>query len=96
MRTLVKYLGIPEYRPLFHAMVDKLGLRDALVARPHRVAVVARAEARCAGCGQEKACSAWLAENDDPAEAPAYCRNHDLFERIKREVEAERGLQLAS
>jgi hypothetical protein len=30
-----------------------------------------------------------------PAEAPYFCKNHDLFERLKHEIESEAALQTA-
>jgi len=76
-------------------MVDKLGLRSALESRPHADKVMKRAQARCADCGQEDACTTWMAENDQPGEAPEYCRNHDMFERLKHDLAMEGQVEAA-
>lgn len=96
MFSIRQIFGHQERGTLFDAMVDKLGLREAMVSRPNSAGVMRRADARCAQCGQETACSQWLAERETADEAPSYCRNHDLFERIKHDIEAEGGLHLAS
>jgi hypothetical protein len=54
-----------------------------------------RAQQRCANCGREDTCQNWLAENETPSEAPYFCKNHDMFERLKHDIEAEKELQTA-
>lgn len=95
MLSLRHFLAAPERGRLFHVMVDKLRMRAALASRPAAEAVMKRAQARCAGCGREDTCQSWLAENERPAEAPYFCKNHDLFERLKHDIEAEKDLQTA-
>ncbi|TCD14495.1 DUF6455 family protein [Oricola cellulosilytica] len=80
---------------LFQAMLDKLGLRQAILTRHNSGTVMRRAEERCAECGREESCRIWLDEMDEPIEAPRFCRNHDLFERLKHDIEAEELLQTA-
>ena len=80
---------------LFHVMINRLGMRDALASRPNSEAVARRAQARCADCGRESACQTWLADNAAPSEAPSFCKNHDLFERLKHEIEAAPARQAA-
>lgn len=84
-----------EGQPLFQAMLDKLGLRKAILSRQNSATVMRRAGERCAECGREESCRIWLDEMDEPAEAPRFCRNHDLFERLKHDIEAEELLQTA-
>lgn len=95
MLSIRQFFAVAERGGLFHVMVDKLGMRDALQSRPNSEAVIKRAEARCAGCGRESECQTWMAENAAPVETPGYCRNHDLFERLKHDIEAEAALQTA-
>jgi len=95
MLSLRHFFAAPERGALFHVMVDKLGLRTALEARPGSDAVMKRAQARCAGCGREDTCQSWMAENEIAPEAPYFCKNHDMFERLKHDIEAEKQLQTA-
>ncbi|MCI5075840.1 DUF6455 family protein [Oricola sp.] len=95
MLSIRHFFATPRRGMLFHVMVEKLGLRQALDARPQVEAVVKRAQSRCAGCGREDSCQVWLSDNDSPAEAPYFCKNHDMLERLKHEVEAEAVLQPA-
>ena len=94
MLSLRHFLEAPERGSLFQAMVDKLRMRLALTARPQSAAVMKRAAERCAECGREDSCVAWMAANAEPDEAPYFCKNHDLFERLKHDIEAERTLEV--
>ncbi|MGQ7792988.1 DUF6455 family protein [Faunimonas sp. B44] len=40
------------------------------------------ATAACMGCDAEQACAHWLAEAQDGAEPPDFCRNVDIFRRL--------------
>jgi hypothetical protein len=95
MLSLRHFFEAPERGKLFHVMVEKLGLGDAIASRPHAKEVTKRAQARCAECGREDSCMTWLAENEEPAEAPYFCKNHDMFERLKHDIEAENDFQAA-
>ncbi len=72
---------------LFDAMVDKLGVRGAMAERGDQGNLMRRAVSRCMGCTDGKACSHWLDTLETAAEAPNYCRNHDMFARLKNEIE---------
>ncbi|MEM6341058.1 MAG: DUF6455 family protein [Pseudomonadota bacterium] len=39
---------------------------------------------RCAGCTEHETCAKLQAENDTLEQAPSYCRNKALFERLIR------------
>ena len=95
MLSLRHFFDAPERGSLFHVMVDKLGLRAAIESRPHAKDVMARAQARCADCGREDTCQSWLAENDQPGEAPYFCKNHDMFERLKHDIGLEKDVEVA-
>ena len=87
MLSLQRFFDVPARRTLFHAMLDKLGLRDAITSLDSSAAVMARADKRCADCGREDSCAVWLAETVQSDEAPYFCKNHDLFERVKHDIE---------
>jgi len=95
MLSFRHFFPAPEKGWLFRVMVEKLGMRAELESRPNSDAVANRAQARCADCGREDTCQVWMAENDAPGEAPYFCRNHDLFERLKHDIEVEAALQTA-
>lgn len=95
MLSIRHFFSAPERGALFHVMVDRLGLRAALEARPSADAVMKRAQTRCADCGREDTCQVWMAENEQPDAAPYFCKNSDMFERLKHEIEAETALQTA-
>lgn len=68
---------------LLERMIDRLSLRRQIKELNDAPGVMRRATIRCLSCGHSEACSAWLDEHPDADEAPLYCRNHDLFERIR-------------
>ena len=74
---------------LMERMMGTLGVKERIAELPHRGEVLRRASARCMGCGEVEACSMWLEGHDHAEEAPTYCRNHDLFARLTRQIEAE-------
>jgi len=78
---------------LLERMTAKLGLRSHMAALPGSANVLRRAEARCFTCGHADACESWLSSAESPAEAPGYCRNHDLFARLAAQSESGRGTQ---
>lgn len=73
---------------LIDAMISKLGLSREMRQLPGNRAVMQRATQRCLHCDSSEACQQWLASADTPRSAPAYCRNHDLFERVIAGMEA--------
>jgi len=95
MLSIRHFFAAPERGALFQVMVDKLGLRAALEARPNSESVMKRAQSRCADCGREDTCQTWMAENEQPGEAPYFCSNHDMFERLKHDIEAETAVRAA-
>lgn len=74
---------------LMERMMRTLDVKKGFADLPNRGEVLRRASARCLGCGKVEACSTWLDGHDHAVEAPAYCRNHDLFARLTRQIEAE-------
>ena len=90
MSLLAMYNKMMRQADLMDTMIDTLGVRSALESRPDQANVMRRAAGRCMGCNESAACEQWLTENDSAAEAPQYCRNHDMFERLIHDIEAER------
>ena len=70
--------------PLMERMFRRLDVEDVLTSLPHGPEVLRRAAARCAACDSASACEAWLDDAASPREAPRFCRNHDLIERLRR------------
>jgi hypothetical protein len=90
MSLLAMYRRMIRKADLMEKMIDTVDARDALQSRADHANVLRRAANRCMTCAQPDACENWLADHDSAEEAPAYCRNHDLFERLKHDIEAER------
>jgi len=75
---------------LLDRMMATLGVRGKFASLPNGPEVLRRAATRCMTCGRADACAAWLDEDRNRIEAPGFCRNHDLFERLKHRIEADR------
>ena len=73
---------------LMEAMFERLGANAWFARNAHGPEVLRRATVRCGTCDSTKACSQWLDANPVAQEAPAFCRNHDLLERIRRDLPA--------
>ena len=74
---------------LMEAMIRKLGLSGQIRRLPDTAQVMGNAAHRCLNCEQPDACQEWLARENSPHHAPAYCRNREFFERIIAETEAD-------
>lgn len=70
---------------LMDDMMVTLQVRQALSELPNSGHVLRRAAIRCLNCGESESCKAWLDGHWQEDEAPSYCRNRDLFARIKRQ-----------
>ncbi len=68
---------------LIEQMMTTLEVRDRFAELPSGGEVLRNAMLRCMSCGKPDACSAWLAEHGSAEEAPDFCRNHDLFARLR-------------
>lgn len=71
---------------LMQGMFSRLGVRDWFAEHGGGPQALRRAALRCASCTDTEACAAWLDGNASAEHAPAFCRNHDLVERIKRQT----------
>ncbi|MBO6553093.1 MAG: hypothetical protein JJ926_04650 [Roseitalea sp.] len=90
MSLLAMYRRMIRKADLMEKMIDTVDARDALQSRADHANVLRRAANRCMTCAEPDACEKWLAGHDRAEEAPGYCRNHDLFERLKHDIEAEK------
>ncbi len=67
---------------LMDRMMRKLGVRDAVKDMPDAPSVMRSATVRCLSCGHAGECASWLDQAAEPAHAPSYCRNRELFEFV--------------
>ena len=82
LRNLLNWLA--RHPDQLDRMMDALGLRSAVEALPDSANVLQRAADRCQSCEHAERCAAWLDANAKADEAPRYCRNHALFQRVSR------------
>jgi len=68
---------------LFERMMATLDVRDRLGRLQGGGDALRDAAAQCRSCGDPDACRAWLASHGSAEEAPGFCRNHDLFARLR-------------
>ncbi len=87
MKLFSRQRGTNEGGDLKDAMVTRLGLKQAMDALPDHANIQERARKRCITCNSATDCAQWLATENAPEEAPDYCKNHDLFERIMDRME---------
>lgn len=80
-----------SHMDLMDRMMNTLGVTARIKTIPGAASVLRRATTRCIGCNSTEACGAFLDSHASADEAPAYCRNHDLFERLKRQIDAEQA-----
>jgi uncharacterized protein DUF6455 len=67
-----------------HAMMDRLDVDAAALARARQGEVYAEARARCLTCGTSDKCLRWLDRERAPEEPPAFCSNLRLFQQYRR------------
>lgn len=75
---------------LMMRMIRTLGLTDRIAELPDAARVLRRAAVRCETCSAPEECAHWLEDHAAASEAPAYCRNGDLFARMTERIEAEK------
>lgn len=76
---------------LMDRMMNAVGVTERFKTLPGSANVLRRAAARCRQCKDAGGCQALLNTNESLDEAPDFCRNHDLFARLKREIEADQA-----
>lgn len=81
--TMMKRAGLVD------RMAKTVGAKNALAQHPSRAALTRRAVTRCGTCDETSACKQWLSDHETADQAPGYCRNHDLFERLKKAAEPD-------
>lgn len=82
MSFLDYFTRLNERALLMEAMIATLGLSETMDNLPDHRNVHRRATTRCLSCEFHDECALWLANNDTADEAPYYCKNHDLFDRM--------------
>lgn len=82
MSVLDIFSRLTQQADLMDAMMDKLGVANEMRHMPDHAAVLRRAANRCLTCEKPDSCQHWLNNESHPDEAPAFCKNHDLFERV--------------
>lgn len=88
MRILDFFTRLMHRADRFETMADRLGVAEDLEKLSDHAGVVNRAVDRCMSCGKTEACQQWLDQNGTSEQAPDYCPNHDLFERLMKSSQA--------
>ena len=88
MSVLDIFSRLTKQADLMDAMMKKLDVADEIWKLPDHAGVLRRAANRCLTCDRTDACQQWLEHEVDADEAPSFCRNHDLFERVLANAEA--------
>jgi hypothetical protein len=63
-------------------MMRRFHVDDALATLPQRMRT--DAVERCRSCGRQELCRAWLDAGTQAPEPPAYCRNGQLIDDLRR------------
>lgn len=87
MSVLDIFTRLTKQADLMNAMMSKLGVTDEMWNLPDHAGVLRRAANRCLTCDKPDACAHWLAHEASPGEAPEFCRNHDLFQRVLKNTD---------
>ncbi|MCY0146546.1 DUF6455 family protein [Hoeflea sp. G2-23] len=89
MSVLDIFSRLTQQADLMDAMMDKLGVADEMRSMPDHAAVLRRAANRCLTCDRPDSCQEWLGHETNPDEAPGFCKNHDLFDRVLDQMAVE-------
>lgn len=75
---------LKHHADLFDSMASTLGhdLQEAAIAGKLRIDDISDAVLRCADCSNPGHCQQWLADRERALDAPEYCRNRDLLDRL--------------
>ena len=90
MSVLDIFSRLTRQADLMDAMMKKVGVSEEIWKLPDHAGVLRRAANRCMSCQHPDACQYWLAHEAKPDEAPDFCRNHDLFERVLNNTETNK------
>jgi len=91
MSTFDFFSRLTQRADLMDGMMKKLDVVDEMKTMPGHAGVLRRAANRCLTCDQPDACQQWLTDEPSPDEAPGFCRNHDLFERVRSKLDTEKS-----
>lgn len=74
-----------KHAVLMDDMATKVGvdLEEAAIAGALEMDEIADAVERCTQCTSPTACTRWLGQHESAETTPDYCRNADLFERLR-------------
>lgn len=89
MSVLDIFSRLTNRADLMDEMMDKLGVSDEMHEMPDHAGVLRRAANRCLTCEKPDSCQQWLNTEISPDEAPNFCKNHDLFERVIEKMNSE-------
>lgn len=89
MSVLDIFSRLTQQADLMDAMMKKLGVDAEMRQMPDHAAVLRRAANRCLTCEKPDSCEEWLTHEAHPDEAPNFCKNHDLFERVIANMQSE-------
>lgn len=82
---------LTEHSSRIDRMMAVLRVTDRFARLANGEGAFRRASERCQDCPEPEACEEWLASHERAPEAPPFCRNHDLFVRLKDRMETELG-----
>lgn len=79
---------LKHHANLMDRMADTVGvdLQDAVIQGAARFDDIADAVLHCTECSNPAHCAAWLEKTPAAEEPPGYCRNAELFARLKAEA----------
>lgn len=89
MSVLNIFSRLTNRADLMDDMMDKLGVSDEMHQMPNHAGVLRRAANRCLTCEKPDSCQQWLNTEISPDEAPYFCKNHDLFERVLEKMDTK-------
>ena len=76
---------------LIDGMMSTVGVRDEFSHMQGGAEALRLATMRCMSCSKPGACASWLSEHETAAEAPDFCRNQDLFVRLRETIDSRAG-----
>lgn len=77
------YKRVLRHIDLMDRMMGVVGVRAGIRQLPDAADQLRNAANRCLTCRSADACAHFLEVNPTAEHAPVYCRNRDLFERLK-------------
>ncbi|MBO6719621.1 MAG: hypothetical protein JJ913_16820 [Rhizobiaceae bacterium] len=88
MGVLGYFSRLARNTELMQEMFSRVGINGWFAQNPHGSEVLRRAALRCGNCTHDAECAQWLEDHATADAAPDFCRNHDLVERIVRDLQS--------